>query len=95
MTWPRLEFEKPDLVKAEAFTRAFGFSTVLHAADELHLRGTDAGSPCVIIRRGPRSRFAGPAFAAQDEADVNRLATAEEGAHTARCRRQSVAWPWT
>ena len=76
-----LEFEKPDLVKAEAFARAFGFSTVLHTADELHLRGTDAGSPCVIIRRGPRSRFAGPAFAAQDEADVNRLATAT-GAHT-------------
>jgi catechol 2,3-dioxygenase-like lactoylglutathione lyase family enzyme len=76
-----LEFEKPDLVKAEAFARAFGFSTVLRTADELHLRGTDAGSPCVIIRRGPRSRFAGPAFAAQDEADVNRLATAT-GAHT-------------
>ena len=76
-----LEFEKPDLVKAEAFARAFGFSTALQTADELHLRGTDAGSPCVIIRRGPRSRFAGPAFAAQDEADVNRLANAT-GAHT-------------
>jgi hypothetical protein len=35
----------------------------------------------VIIRRGPRSRFAGPAFAAQDEADVNRLASAT-GART-------------
>ena len=52
-----LEFEKPDLVRAEAFARAFGFSKVLHTADELQLRGTDAGSPCVIIRRGPRSRF--------------------------------------
>ena len=71
-----LEFEKPDLVRAEAFARAFGFSTVLHTADELQLRGTDAGSPCVIIRRGPRSRFVGPAFAAQDKADVERLASA-------------------
>jgi catechol 2,3-dioxygenase-like lactoylglutathione lyase family enzyme len=71
-----LEFEKPDLVKAETFARAFGFSTALQTAEELHLRGTDAGSPCVIIRRGPRSRFVGPAFAAQDEADVKRLAAA-------------------
>ena len=76
-----LEFEKPNLVRAEAFARAFGFSTVLQTADELHLRGTDAGSPCVIIRRGRRSRFVATAFAAQDEADVNRLAAAT-GAHT-------------
>ena len=39
-----LEFEKPDLTRAEAFARAFGFSTVLHASDELQLRGTDPGS---------------------------------------------------
>jgi catechol 2,3-dioxygenase-like lactoylglutathione lyase family enzyme len=71
-----LEFEKPDLVRAEAFARAFGFTTVLHTADELHLRGTDAGSTCVIIRRGTQSRFVGPAFAAQDTADVERLASA-------------------
>ncbi len=71
-----LEFEKPDLVRAEAFARAFGFTTVLQTADELHLRGTDAGSPCVLVRRGSRSRFAGIAFAAQDEADLARLAEA-------------------
>ena len=46
-----LEFEKPDLVRAEAFARAFGFTTVLHTADELHLRGTDAGSPWSLCRR--------------------------------------------
>jgi Glyoxalase/Bleomycin resistance protein/Dioxygenase superfamily len=78
-----LEFEKPDLNRAEAFARAFGFTTVLHTADELHLRGTDAGSPCVIIRRGVRSRFVGPAFAADHVADVERLATAT-GAPTSR-----------
>ncbi|MGF2944220.1 VOC family protein, partial [Mycobacterium sp. Lab-001] len=71
-----LEFEKPDLNRAQAFARAFGFTTVLHTADELHLRGTDAGSPCVLVRRGPRSRFVGPAFAAADRADVERLAAA-------------------
>ncbi len=71
-----LEFEKPDLVCAETFAQAFGFSTALHTPDELHLRGTDAGSPCVIIRRGPRSRFVGTAFAAQDGDDVQRLANA-------------------
>ena len=52
-----LEFEKPDLVRAKAFARAFGFTTVLHTGDELHLRGTDAGSTCVIVRRGTQSRF--------------------------------------
>ena len=78
-----LEFEKPDLTRAEAFARAFGFSTVLHASDELQLRGTDPGSPCVIVRRGPRSRFVGTAFAADDGADVERL-TSATGARTRR-----------
>ena len=32
-----LEFEKPDLVGAEAFARAFGFSTVARLYDELLL----------------------------------------------------------
>ncbi len=76
-----LEFEKPDLVRAEAFARAFGFTTVLQTADELQLRGTDAGTPCLIIRRGPGSRFVAPAFAAQEKADVGRLARAT-GART-------------
>jgi catechol 2,3-dioxygenase-like lactoylglutathione lyase family enzyme len=43
---------------------------------ELHLRGTDAGAPCVIIRRGPGTRFLGVAFEAQGEADLHRLAAA-------------------
>ena len=40
------------------------------------LRGTDAGAPCVIIRRGPRSRYLGAAFRAADSTDVVRLAEA-------------------
>ncbi|MGD9618356.1 MAG: VOC family protein [Mycolicibacterium sp.] len=71
-----LEFEKPDLARAEAFATAFGFRTVLRTATGLQLRGGDPGSPCVLIRRGPRSRFAGLAFAAQDRADVDRIAAA-------------------
>jgi hypothetical protein len=69
-----LEFEKPDLTRAEAFARAFGFQTAQHGPDKLHLRGTQAGAPCVILRRGLRTRFTGAAFRACDEADVLRLA---------------------
>ncbi|WP_172649594.1 VOC family protein [Rhodococcus opacus] len=75
-----LEFEKPDLERAEAFAQAFGFRTALRTAHELQLRGTDPGSPCVLIRRGPRSRFVGPAFRAADSTDVLRLADAVGGA---------------
>ena len=69
-----LEFERPDLTRAEAFAGAFGFHTAHHGPDELQLRGTLAGGPCVILRRGRRNRFAGVAFRACDETDVLRLA---------------------
>lgn len=69
-----LEFEKPDLARAEAFARAFGFQTALRTPDELHLRGTDAGAPCVLVRRGERTRFGGLALRAADTVDVLRLA---------------------
>jgi Glyoxalase/Bleomycin resistance protein/Dioxygenase superfamily len=71
-----LEFEKPDLVRAEAFAHAFGFATVMRTENELLLRGTDAGTPCVIVRRGSGTRFLGAAYQAQDEADLLRLANA-------------------
>ncbi|MGH3827183.1 MAG: VOC family protein, partial [Pseudonocardiaceae bacterium] len=71
-----LEFEKPDLVRAEAFAHAFGFATVLRTDDELQLRGADARAPSVIIRQGNATRFRGMAFRAQDEADLLRLANA-------------------
>lgn len=71
-----LEFEKPDLDRAETFAHAFGFATAGRTADELHLRGAHAGSSNVIIRRGSRSRFAGAAFKAGDTADLLRLADA-------------------
>ncbi len=71
-----LEFEKPDLARAETFAHAFGFTTLLRTSAELQLRGTDPGAPCVILRHGPRSRFVGTAFTACDEADLIRLAHA-------------------
>jgi glyoxalase/bleomycin resistance protein/dioxygenase superfamily protein len=71
-----LEFEKPDLARAETFARAFGFATVMRTPEELQLRGTDPGAPCIILRHGPRSRFVGTAFKAADEADLLRLADA-------------------
>ena len=71
-----LEFEKPDLVKAEAFAHSFGFATALRTKDELHLRGSDAGAPCVLIRRGQREKFLGPAFVAAEQSDLLRLADA-------------------
>lgn len=70
-----LEFERQDLTRAEAFARAFGFHTAHHGPDELQLRGTLAGGPCVILRRGRRNRFASMAFRACDETDVLRLAS--------------------
>jgi hypothetical protein len=76
-----LEFEKPDLARTEAFARAFGFQPVRRGPDEIQLRGTLAGAPCAIVRRGPRTRFAGAAFRAGDEADVLRLAD-KSGART-------------
>ncbi|MGW0190882.1 VOC family protein [Streptomyces sp. NPDC003362] len=71
-----LEFSKPDLARAEVFGRAFGFVTSYRDGRELHLRGTQAGAPCVIIRKGRRSRFLGPAFRAADTRDLLRLADA-------------------
>ena len=71
-----LEFEKPDLDAAERFAHDFGFCTAYRGDAGLHLRGTLPGSPCVIIRTGGTSRFAGAAFRAADRADLSRLARA-------------------
>jgi hypothetical protein len=69
-----LQFEKPNLTRTEAFAGAFGFQAVQHGPNEVQLRGTQAGGPCVIVHRGQRTRFTGAAFRACDEADVLRLA---------------------
>ncbi|TMR94484.1 VOC family protein [Nonomuraea basaltis] len=71
-----LEFEKTDLVRAESFARDFGFAVAARTQDALYLRGTLPGPHCVVVRRGPRSRFVGPAFRAAAAADLVRLARA-------------------
>lgn len=71
-----LEFEKPDLAAAETFAHAFGFRTAARTADDLQLRGADAGAPCVLIRRGMQTRFRGIAFRALDDVDAHTVAKA-------------------
>ncbi|MBC7308090.1 MAG: 2,3-dihydroxybiphenyl 1,2-dioxygenase, partial [Dietzia sp.] len=69
-----LEFEKPDLDRAEVFARDFGFGVAARTPGALWLRGSFAGSPCMVIRRGRTSRFIGPAFRAAERSDLERLA---------------------
>ncbi|MFB6847006.1 VOC family protein [Streptomyces sp. NPDC056373] len=71
-----LEFEKPDLDRAEVFARDFGFGIAARTERELWLRGTFQGSPCMVIRRGRSSRFIGPAFRAAERVDLDLLARA-------------------
>ena len=69
-----LEFAKPDLDRAEDFGQAFGFVKSYRSDRELHLRGTQAGAPCVIIHKGRTPRFLGPAFYAAETRDLLTLA---------------------
>ncbi|WEO92852.1 VOC family protein [Streptomyces sp. FXJ1.172] len=71
-----LEFEKPDLDRAEVFARDFGFAIAARTEEALWLRGTFAGPPCMVIQRGHASRFVGPAFRADERTDLDRLAAA-------------------
>ena len=74
-----LEFEKPDLVAAERFGADFGFVVADRTPETLVLRARWAGPACLVVRRGPRSRFVGPAFRAAAQEDLGRLATSTDG----------------
>ena len=78
-----LEFEKPDLDRAQRFGTDFGFTVADRTPDMLLLRGRQAAAACLVIRRGPRSRFAGPVFAAAARDDLDRLACGTGGTVTA------------
>jgi hypothetical protein len=78
-----LEFEKPDLDRAERFGTDFGFTVADRTPDRLLLRGRQASTACLVIHRGPRARFVGPAFAAGDRSDLDRLARGTGGTVTA------------
>jgi catechol 2,3-dioxygenase-like lactoylglutathione lyase family enzyme len=74
-----LEFEKPDLAAAEAFARDFGFTVAARETAALHLRGSLPGTPCVVIRKGARTRFIGSTFKAADQDDLRLLARETNG----------------
>ena len=74
-----LEFEKPDLGHAERFLVDFGLVVVDRTPDTLVLRGRWSSVSCLVVRRGPRSRFVGPAFRAGAREDLDRLARAAGG----------------
>ena len=77
-----LEFEKPDLDRAERFYADFGFTVADRTPETLLLRGRWASTACLVVRRGPRPRFVGPAFAAAGREDLNRLARGTGGTLT-------------
>lgn len=72
LSW--LEFEKPDLDRAERFGTDFGFTVAGRTPDALLLRGRWASTACLVVRRGPRPRFAGATFSAAAREDLDRLA---------------------
>src|SRR5258705_10084237 len=61
-----LEFQKPDLSRAETFARAFGFAVAAREPTALYLRGSLPGTPGLVIRKGTHSRFVGPTFKSGD-----------------------------
>jgi hypothetical protein len=74
-----LEFEKPDPALAERLLSNFGFAVADRTPEALVLRGHRAGTPSLVVRRGAGSRFVVPAFAADAQADLDRLARAMNG----------------
>ena len=77
-----LEFEKPDLDRAERFGTDFGFTVAERTPDTLLLRGRRAAAACLVVRRGPQPRFAGAAFTAAAPDDLDRLARSTGGTVT-------------
>ncbi len=91
-----LEFEKPDLDRAGRFGADFGFTVADRTPQMLVLRGRRAAAACLVVRRGPRARFVGPAFQAAERGDLDRLArgaggtvTAHQGGHAVLLRDPS------
>jgi catechol 2,3-dioxygenase-like lactoylglutathione lyase family enzyme len=81
LSW--LEFEKPDLDRAERFGADFGFTVADRTPDTLLLRARRASTACLVVRRGPRPRFAGATFSAAAREDLDRLARGTGGTVTA------------
>src|SRR6201987_2750039 len=77
-----LEFERPDLDAAERFLADFGFRVADRTPQTLLLPGRWAGPACLVVRRGPHSRFAGTGYQAAARDDLDRLAPRTGGAGT-------------
>ena len=90
-----LEFEKPDLDRAERFYADFGFTVADRTPETLLLRGRWASAACLVVRRGPRPRFVGPAFQAAAGDDLDRLArgTRRDGHRALGRPRRAAARP--
>ena len=78
-----LEFEKPDLDRAERFGTDFGFTVADRTPETLLLRGRWASTACLVVHRGPQARFVGPVFQAAARDDLDRLARGTGGTVTA------------
>jgi catechol 2,3-dioxygenase-like lactoylglutathione lyase family enzyme len=78
-----LEFEKPDLDGAERSGTDFGFTVAGRTRQTLLLRGRRAAAACLVVRRGPRPRFAGATSTAAARDDLDRLARGTGGTVTA------------
>ena len=61
-------------VGAAAIVMALGFVVADRTPAELTLRGAWSNGPCLVIRRGPRSRYVGHALQAAARSDLDRLA---------------------
>jgi catechol 2,3-dioxygenase-like lactoylglutathione lyase family enzyme len=85
-----LEFEKPDLGRAERFGTDFGFTAADRTPETLLLRGRHAGPACLVVRRGHRPRFAAVAFQAAARNDLDRLARGTAGTVTAHSGGHAV-----
>src|SRR5205814_2717345 len=68
---------------AERFYTDFGFTVADRTPETLLLRGRQASTACLVVRRGPRARFVGPAFAAAARDDLDRLTRGTGGTVTA------------
>ena len=77
-----LEFERPDLDRAERFGTDFGFTVADRTPETLLLRGRQAAAACLVVRHGPRPRFVGVAFQAAARDDLDRLARGTGGTVT-------------
>jgi catechol 2,3-dioxygenase-like lactoylglutathione lyase family enzyme len=71
-----VQFERPDLDKAEAYLRDFGLIVVSKNETEMFLRGTEAQPYIYRVTRGPQARFLGLGFSAADAEDLQKLAKA-------------------